>query len=187
MARSYSERGYMNLYFVRHGSAGNPKPHPQEDATRGLDREGQQQCELIGKLLAALGIRFDEIVSSPLKRASEAAAIIAKQSRYKGQITFAPALRPDGTYERFLELLSEMAGADSALLVGHNSKLAEFIGKLISNSSGRAGIHLKKGAVAKVVKKRTGVATLQWCLTPKLLRAYLAEQHDGRHRKRRLR
>lgn len=177
----------MNLYFVRHGSAGNPKPHPQEDATRGLDREGQQQCELIGKLLAVLGIRFDEIVSSPLRLASESAAIIAKQTRYQGQIVLAPALRPDGTYERFLELLSEMPRADSALLIGHDSKLAEFIGKLISNSSGRAGIHLKAGAVAKVVRKRTGAATLQWCMTQKLLGAYLAEQNSGPPRARGLR
>jgi phosphohistidine phosphatase len=174
----------MNLYFVRNGSAGAPQPSPQEDAARGLDREGRRQCELIGKLLAALGIRFDEIVSSSLRRASESATIIAKQTRYKGRIVLAPALRPDGTYERFLELLSEMAGAGSALLVGHDSKLAEFIGKLISNSSGRAGIDLKAGAVAKVVKSRTGAATLQWCITQKLLRAYLAEQNSGPPRAR---
>jgi phosphohistidine phosphatase len=177
----------MNLYFVRHGSAGAPKPSPQEDAARGLDREGRRQCELIGKLLAALGIRFDEIFSSPLRRASESAAIIARQTRYKGKIALAPALRPDGTYERFLELLSDMPGADSALLVGHNSKLSEFIGKLISNSGGRAGIHLKTGAVTKVAKKRTGVATLQWCMTQKLLRAYLAEQNSEPLRSRELR
>lgn len=174
----------MNLYFVRHVSAGAPQPSPQEDAARGLDRDGRRQCELIGRLLAALGIRFDRIVSSPLRRASESAAIIAKQIRYKGRITLAPALRPDAAYERFLELLSEMRNADSALLIGHNLKLAEFIGKLISNSSGRAGINLKRGAVAKVVRRRTGAATLQWCMTQKLLRAYLAEQHSGPPRAR---
>lgn len=177
----------MNLYFVRHGSAGEPKTSPQEDAARGLDREGRRQCELIGKLLAALGVRFGEIVSSPLRRASESAAIIAKQTCYEGRIALAPALRPDGSYERFLELLSEMPSADSVLLIGHDSKLAEFIGKLISNSSGRAGIHLKAGAVAKVVRKRTGAATLQWFMTQKLLRAYLAEQNGGLPRARGLR
>jgi phosphohistidine phosphatase len=177
----------MNLYFVRHGSAGNPKPQPQEDAARGLDREGRRQCELIGKLLAALGVRFDEIVSSPLRRASESAAIIAKQTRFKKQVVLAPVLRPDGTYERFLELLADMPSANSALLIGHNSKLAEFVGKLISNQSGRAGIHLKTGAIAKVVRKRAGSATLQWCLTQKLLRAYLAEPNSGLSRARGLR
>jgi phosphohistidine phosphatase len=177
----------MNLYFVRHGSAGAPKSSPQEDAARGLDREGRRQCELVGKLLAALGVRFDEIISSPLRRASESAVIIAKQTRYKGRIARAPALRPDATYERFLELLWEMRNADSALLVGHNLKLAEFIGKLISNGSGRAGIHLKTGALAKVVRKRAGAATLQWCMTQKLLRAYLSEQNSGPPRARGLR
>ena len=174
----------MNLYFVRHGSAGNPKPQPQEDAARGLDREGRQQCELIGKLLAALAIRFDKIVSSPLRRASESAAIISKQTRYKLQIVLAPELRPDGAYERVLELLSNMPSGDSVLLIGHNFKLAEFIGKLISNSGRRAGIHFTTGAVAKVVKSRTGAASLQWCMTQKLLRAYLAEPNSGLTRAR---
>ena len=177
----------MDLYFVRHGSAGAPKPSPKEDAACGLDREGRRGCELIGKLLAALGVRFDAIVSSPLRRASESAAIIARQTGYKGRIVLAPALRPDGAYERFLELLSEMPGAASALLIGHDSKLAEFIGKLISNSSGRAGIHLEAGAVAKVVRKRRGTATLQWCMTQKLLRGYLAEPNHRPPRARGLR
>ena len=88
-------------------------------------------------------------------------------------------MRPDGVYERFLELLSDMPSGASVLLVGHNVKLAEFIGKLIGDSSGRARIHLKKGAVAKVVKRRKGAAALQWCLTPRLLRAYLAEENSA--------
>jgi phosphohistidine phosphatase len=160
----------MNLYFVRHGSAG--EPNPQEDAARGLDPQGRQQCELIGKFLKAHGVRFDDVVSSPLRRASEAAAIVAKRTRYKGEIALAPALRPDGTYERFLELLDEIGSVDSVLLVGHNSKLAECIGRLLTGNGKRADIHLKQGAVAKIVMKHK-VATLKWCLTPRLLRACL--------------
>jgi len=161
----------MNLYFVRHGSAG--EPNPEEDASRGLDCEGRQQCELIGKFLRAHGVRFDDVVSSPLRRASEAAAIVAKRTCYKGDIALAPALRPDGTYERFLELLEEIGSADSVLLVGHNSKLAECIGRLLTGNGKRAGVHLKQGAVAKIALKHKG-ATLKWCLTPRLLRACMS-------------
>ena len=134
----------------------------------------------------ALGVKFDEIVSSPLRRASESAAIIAKRTGYKGRIALALALRPDGTYEHFLELLSESRSADSVLLVGHDPRLAGFVGKLINAGSSRTGIHLKKGAVAKVVRTRTG-ATLQWCLTPKLLHAYLAERNGSPHGEKGLR
>ena len=42
----------MNLYFVRHGSAGSPKPHPQEDAARGLDREARIWRSNTGSRLA---------------------------------------------------------------------------------------------------------------------------------------
>ncbi len=173
----------MDLYFLRHGSAESPKSDPKDEAVRGLDQEGRQQCELVGELLATLGVKFDEIISSPMRRASEAAAIVAKRTRYKRDIALTPALRPDATYGRFLALLSDIEDEDTVLLVGHNSRIAEFVGKLISDGTLRAAIHLKKGAIAKVVKKRSG-ATLQWCLPPKLLRAYLIEPNGDRRRKR---
>jgi phosphohistidine phosphatase len=172
----------MDLYFLRHGSAGSPRSDPKEDAARGLDQGGRQQCEIVGELLATLGVKFDEIISSPMRRASEAAAIVAKRTRYKHDIALVPALRPDATYGRFLELLSDVEDEDTVLLVGHNSRIAEFVGKLIGNGTMRAAIHPEKGAIAKVVKKRSS-ATLQWCLPPKLFRAYLIEPDGNRHRK----
>ncbi len=172
----------MDLYFLRHGSAGSPKSDPKEDAARGLDQEGRQQCEVVGELLATLGVTFDEIISSPMQRASEAAAIVARRTRYKHDVALAPALRPDATYGRFLELLSDIDDEDTVLLVGHNSRIAEFVGKLISNGTMRAAIHLKKGAIVKVVRKRSGAA-LQWCIPPKLLRAYLIQSNGNRRRK----
>jgi phosphohistidine phosphatase len=172
----------MDLYFLRHGSAGSPRKDPKEDAARGLDQEGRQQCELVGDMLVMLGVKFDEIISSPMRRASEAAAIVAKRTRYKHDIALALALRPDATYGRFLELLSEVEDEKRVLLVGHNSRIAEFVGKLISNGTMHTAIHLKKGAIAKVVKKRSG-ANLQWCLPPKLLRAYLIQPDRDRHRR----
>ncbi len=172
----------MDLYFLRHGSAGPARSDPKEDAARGLDQEGREQCELVGELLATLGVKFDEIISSPMRRASEAAAIVAKRTRYRNDIALAPALRPDATYGRFLELLLDVENTDTVLLVGHNARLAEFVGKLISNGTLRAAIHLKKGAIARVVKKRSG-ATLQWCLPPKLIRPYLIHLDGDRHRR----
>jgi phosphohistidine phosphatase len=168
--------GGMNLYFVRHGSAGTPQPHPQRDTARRLDREGGRQSELIGRLLAALDVRFDQVLSSPLRRASASAAIIAKRTGYQNRIRLVPALRLDGSYERFQEVLSRLGNKHTVLLVGHNAKLAEFIGKLIGNTRGNARVHLIKGGIAKISTRRTGVAILEWCLTPGLLRAYLSER-----------
>jgi hypothetical protein len=41
---------------------------------------------------------------------------------------------------------------------------------VISDSGCEASVELKKGAVAKVEMRRTS-GSLQWCLTPKILRA----------------
>lgn len=159
----------MTLYFLRHGSAGEPQQDAREDERRALDPEGIQQCTLAGLALSAIGVDADAIVSSPLKRAVQSAQLIARETGYEGEVLRSEALRPDATYEQFVELLSGFPEEDSILLVGHNSKLAEFLGKLIS-AGGRASIHLKKGAIAKVQQGKKG-AVLQWCITPKLLRA----------------
>jgi len=58
-------------------------------------------------------------------------------------------------------------------VVGHNPNLSQFLGLLVSDSGCEASIDLKKGAVARVEMRR-GSGTLQWCLTPKLLRTLYA-------------
>ena len=58
----------------------------------------------------------------------------------------------------------------SAIIVtGHNPNQSEFLGYLISGGTVGNAIDLKKGAVAKVEYKQ-GKGTLQWCITPKLLK-----------------
>jgi phosphohistidine phosphatase SixA len=56
------------------------------------------------------------------------------------------------------------------MVVGHNPNLSQFLGSMISDSGCEASVELKKGAVAKVEMRRTA-GTLQWCLTPKAVRA----------------
>ncbi len=55
------------------------------------------------------------------------------------------------------------------MVVGHNPNLSQFLGAIISDSGCEASLELKKGAVAKVEMRRTS-GTLQWCVTPKVLR-----------------
>ena len=45
----------MILYILRHASAGARRHNPLLDRKRGLDKEGKQQCLLIGAYLLALG------------------------------------------------------------------------------------------------------------------------------------
>ena len=59
----------MNLYLMRHANAGVPRESVKLDAKRGLVAEGKEQCMIMGRMLGALKVQPDVIVSSPLKRA----------------------------------------------------------------------------------------------------------------------
>jgi phosphohistidine phosphatase SixA len=59
------------------------------------------------------------------------------------------------------------------MVVGHNPNLSEFLGRIVSDSGCEAAVELRKGGVAKVELRRSS-GSLQWCLTPKILRTLYA-------------
>ncbi len=158
----------MLVYFLRHASAGDPKKDPLKDEKRPLDRDGVEQCGQVGRALAVLETHVDVIISSPLKRATQTASLVANELAYENKIELDPSLRPDATFAHFRDLLTKYGSQEAIMVVGHNPNLSEFLGRLIGGGS-RAGIDLKKAAVARVeVNHHRGV--LHWCLTPKLVR-----------------
>ncbi len=170
----------MLVYFLRHASAGTHKSDPAKDEKRPLDDDGIQQCGHIGRALAALETHIDAIVSSPLKRATQTASLVANELAYEGRIEVSPALRPEANYAAFRDLLAKNSSQEAIMVVGHNPNLSEFLGRLIGGGS-RAGIDLKKGAVARIeVDHNRGV--LHWLLTPKAVRV-LEETSAGQARK----
>ena len=46
----------MTIYILRHASAGSRRRNPLLDRKRGLDKEGKQQCLLIGAYLNAMRV-----------------------------------------------------------------------------------------------------------------------------------
>jgi phosphohistidine phosphatase len=157
----------MDIYFLRHASAGQRMSNPKKDERRPLDQEGIEQCRLMGRVLAALNLQVDAIISSPLKRASQTAVLVANEMGHEGKLQLDAALRPDATFSRFWELLDRYRNADAIMVVGHDPNLSEFLGRCISRGAGAAQVGLKKGAIALVEQKRNS-AVLRWCLTPKL-------------------
>ena len=163
----------MDLYFLRHASAGQSKPNPKLDEKRPLDGQGIEQAILIGRIVAPMDIQFDAIISSPLKRAFQTASLFAKEMGFEQAIELSDALRPHATYEEFQELLRSHFGKNAIVVVGHNPTESEFLSRLISNGKKAEAVELKKGAIAKVeVKQRKG--TLQWLITPKVAKTIQA-------------
>lgn len=159
----------MILYFLRHASAGEHLATPKKDEKRALDQLGVEQCGYIGRALAALDVHVDVIVSSPLKRCMQTASLVGNEIGYEGKLIADVGLRPEAKLADFRKLLEKHARAEAVMVVGHNPNLSQFLGSMISDSACEASLELKKGSVAKVEMRRTA-GTLQWCVTPKILR-----------------
>ena len=159
----------MFLYFLRHASAGQQLSTAKKDEKRGLDKDGIEQCGYIGRALAALGVQVEIIVSSPLKRASQTAALVGNEMGHEGKLVMENALRPQGTFADFQKMLEKYSRLESAMVVGHNPNLGEFLGRVICEGGHEAVVELKKGAVAKVEMRRNS-GSLSWCITPRILR-----------------
>jgi phosphohistidine phosphatase len=170
----------MIIYFLRHASAGEPVANPKKDEKRALDDTGIQQCGEVGRALAALEVQVDVIVSSPLKRSTQTAALVGNEMGYEGKMQLDDALRPSASFSEFRRLLEKYKKYESIMVVGHNPNLSEFLGSVISEPDCEASIELRKGAVARVEMRRNS-GSLHWCVTPKLLRAaYSAAAESSR-------
>jgi phosphohistidine phosphatase len=163
----------MIVYFLRHANAGTRLASPKKDEKRGLDKEGIEQCGYVGRALAALEVQVETIVSSPLKRSTQTASLVGNEMGHEGKLQIDPALRPQATFAEFRKLLDKYARQEAILVVGHNPNLSEFLGRIVSDSGCEAAVELRKGAVAKVELRRSS-GSLQWCLTPKILRSLYA-------------
>jgi len=159
----------MILYFLRHASAGEHLTNPKKDEKRALDKEGIEQCGYIGRALAALDVQVDVIISSPLKRCTQTASLVGNELGYEGKMQTDPGLRPEAGLADFRKILEKYSRQEAVMVIGHNPNLSQFLGSVISDSGCEASVELKKGAVAKVEMRRSS-GTMQWCVTPKVLR-----------------
>ena len=172
----------MFVYFLRHASAGQRRlgASAKQDEKRALDKDGIEQCGYLGRALAALGVQVDAIVTSPLKRSMQTAALVGNEMGHEGKLVTENALRPEANFADFQKMLEKYARQDSILLVGHNPNLRDFLGRVICDDGCDAVIEMKKGAVAKVEMRRNA-GSLSWCITPRILRTlYTAATESSR-------
>ena len=163
----------MNLYILRHASAGIRRANPLLDQKRPLDKEGKRHCLHLAHVLNAMKLSFDLVVSSPLKRCMQTASLVGTETGYEQPILPSSALSPSATLPDFQRLLQEFHANENMLLVGHNPNLSTFLGSLIVHQPGAASVRLRKGSLARVNFDR-GPAVLQWLLDPRMVRALYA-------------
>jgi phosphohistidine phosphatase len=161
----------MLVFFLRHANAGQKRSNPKVDEKRPLDREGIEQSRYIGRLLSAMEVHVDLIVSSPLKRATQTAALVGNEIGYEGRLVLDNAMKPAATFQQFEALLRTCARLDAIMVVGHNPNMARFLSLLVTKGANDRAIEMKKGSIARVdfTQKRT---IFNWMITPKIAKAY---------------
>jgi phosphohistidine phosphatase len=165
----------MNLFILRHASAGIRRVNPLLDTKRPLDKEGKRHCLHLAHVLNAMKLQFDLIISSPLKRCMQTASLVGTETGYEAKILTASALTPEATYAQFQKLLQDNAKFENLLVVGHDPNVTAFLGSLLvpASAATRASVRFRKGTLARVSLPASvrGPATLQWMLDPRIVRA----------------
>lgn len=162
----------MNLYLMRHANAGVPRENPVLDAKRALVKDGKEQCMLMARVLSALKVQVDVVVSSPLKRALQTSQFVATELGYEGKVEISHALAPSADYTAFQKLLAKYADREGVLAVGHNPNLFQFLGRMVTGNGG-AAVRMRKGSIARIDVDRHP-PLLQWLIDPRMARSIYA-------------
>jgi phosphohistidine phosphatase len=160
----------MNLYLLRHAHALDVGEQGIEnDDERPLSDQGRQQMEAVGDAIKRLALKFDHILSSPLRRAMQSAEALCQALGVpESTITTCDQLAPGCSTRKLSKRLRGLEG-DNILLVGHEPDLSKHLVRFIGSK--RAQVELPKAGVACLRCESTpgkGSAVLEWLLTPTL-------------------
>lgn len=135
----------MQLYFMRHELAEDWETWKGEDFDRPLTRKGKERLARSAARLAALELRPDAIVSSPLLRAWSTAQVLSEHLDRACCLYRDERLAPGFGPQALRALLADHPDAGRLLLVGHEP---DFSGTIAALTGAR--VVCKKGSLARV-------------------------------------
>jgi phosphohistidine phosphatase len=165
----------MQLVVVRHGIAVDREEWAREhsdDKDRPLTDEGKKKMKECAKGLRALAPRLDVLATSPLTRARQTAAILAKVYE-KGEPVTVDALAPGQHPPAFATWLRTQGTQKTVAIVGHEPGLGAIVSWFTAGSE-RSFLELGKGGACLLdlgARIEGGEAMLLWVLRPSHLRA----------------
>jgi phosphohistidine phosphatase len=153
----------MRLYFLRHGIAEERSPSGS-DFDRRLTDEGIREMETVAQGLHKLGLRFDAILTSPLVRARQTAAIVARELNVEDVLREERGLASGAGLGDLQDVLESQPSKAHVLLVGHEPDFSGFVSRLI----GGGRVKMKKAGLACVETAaiEPGAGELRWLLNP---------------------
>ena len=163
----------MELLLIRHAIACERDPERwRNDDERPLSPRGRARARKAAAGLKRLVQRPGSVLTSPLLRTRQTAAILAQGAGWPAATNCAP-LAPGTPPEEFLAFLRHSATA-RIVAVGHEPGLSELLSVCLHGSAAHGAFGFKKMGAALITfsgKVGAGRGRLVWFLPPKLLRA----------------
>ncbi|HSK08565.1 MAG TPA: phosphohistidine phosphatase SixA [Vicinamibacterales bacterium] len=158
-----------SLYLVRHALAEERGDAWPDDDLRPLSAKGVHRFRRVASALAALDVRVDRVLSSPLVRARQTAEILAEHLAGPPEIVELPALRPDSEFEDVRPGLEQFSADQCLIIVGHEPCIGQMAARLLGL---RHPLEFRTGAVCRIDVDTIPPAApgdLRWFAPPKLL------------------
>jgi phosphohistidine phosphatase len=164
----------MNVYLLRHAHALDiGEQGVQTDEDRPLSDQGHKQVELVADAITRLSLKFDQILTSPLRRALETAQQLARGLEMpESSVVTMEALEPGVSSKKLMKKLRALEATD-VVLVGHAPDLNEHAAWLMGSK--RVQVEIPKAGLAYIrceAPPRKGVGALDWLLTPEIISAF---------------
>jgi phosphohistidine phosphatase len=159
----------MQVLLIRHAIAAPLGKPAKREEDRPLTELGRRRFEAVAQALRAIAPKPSALLTSPLLRARQTAAIAAKVWGDLEPATV-PAL-VDGDWEAICRVLDEYGKADTVALVGHEPWISRAAARLLDASTADA-FAFRKGGVAfiEIDNPRAGHGRLLWFIPPKVFR-----------------
>ncbi|GAB4142518.1 MAG: phosphohistidine phosphatase SixA [Cyanobacteria bacterium J069] len=162
----------IELFLIRHGLAGESGSYANDDE-RPLTPEGMHKTQQVAERLHALGIRFDQVLTSPLVRARQTAEILC-DAGLSQSLENSPHLAFDGSLQAWLPWFDQwrQTGAETLALVGHEPCLSEWTEQLVWGGTQHHVVFKKAGVVGLIVPQAgtpIGNSQIFWLTPPRFL------------------
>ena len=176
----------MELYFIRHGIAIEPR-EDYPDFDRPLTDLGRAKTLAVAEALRILGLQFDRLLTSPLRRALQTATLL-EQARLAQTVEVWTELAPGGSVQALTSAFNQwnVYPTNSSLtarvyrvaLVGHEPDLSQWVEALIwgevlpENATDQRLILKKAGIIGLRLPDRPpclGNSQLFWLTPPRFL------------------
>ena len=163
----------MELLLLRHGDAADRLTGGYaRDEDRPLTDAGRAEARVAARALARLGAVPELLLTSPLVRAAQTAAVVAETLELRRGPEVNAALAPGGRHAALTEALLAAHRATTVLLVGHMPDLGELAGWLCWGQPA-AALPFRTGGLCRITipgELSPGTGDLRWLLPPKVLR-----------------